>query len=146
MLIGSYIHSIDAKGRVTIPAKFREDLGDSFVITRGLFGRCITAYSYQRWAPIQEKLMNISMTDKLGMQVQALILGNACECEVDKMGRILIPQPLKNMVGLEKDVTLTGLGNRVEIRNSELWNEMNSINFDDLSEEDLQHLESFELR
>ncbi len=146
MLIGSFNHSIDAKGRVTIPAKFREDLGDKFVITRGLFGQCITAYSYERWQPIYEKLMNISLTDKLGMQVQAWILGNANECEVDKMGRILIPQPLKKLVGLGKDVTVSGLGNRVEIRNNAQWSGMNAINFDELSEEELRHLESFELR
>ncbi len=146
MLIGSYNHSIDAKGRVTIPAKFREDLGEKFVITRGLFGQCVTAYSYERWQSIYERLMNISLTDKLGMQVQAWILGNANECEVDKMGRILIPQPLKSLVGLEKDVTVTGLGSRVEIRSNSQWNAFNNSNFDSLDEEGLKHLESFDLR
>ena len=123
MLMGEYNHTIDAKGRVTIPAKFRSELGDHFVVTRGL-ANCLSAYSYERWQKIEENLSRISLTNKAGMKLTRLILGNAIECEVDKMGRILITQTLRAKAELDKDVVLIGLGDRIEI-----WNRYLQISF-----------------
>ena len=145
MLMGEYNHTIDAKGRVTIPAKFRCELGDHFVVTRGL-ANCLSAYSYEKWQKIEEKLSHISLTNKAGMKLTRLILGNAIECEVDKMGRILITQTLRSKAELTKDVVLIGLGDRIEIWNRDAWAEVNSKDaFDDMSDDELEALEDIEL-
>lgn len=145
MLMGEYNHTLDAKGRVTIPSRFREELGDSFVVTRGFEG-CITAYPAERWEIIRENLMSLSLTNKAGRKLTRIFLGNAVECEVDKMGRILIPQPLRNAAEIVKDVVLTGLGDRVEIWNQEKWNSINGADaLEDLTEEELESLEGLEL-
>ncbi|MBQ8933555.1 MAG: division/cell wall cluster transcriptional repressor MraZ [Lachnospiraceae bacterium] len=145
MLMGEYNHTIDAKGRVTIPAKFRSELGDHFVVTRGL-ENCLSAYSYERWKRIEDNLKNISLTNKAGMKLTRLILGNAIECEVDKMGRILITQTLRSKADLIKDVVLIGQGDRIEIWNKNVWDEYNSKDaFDEMTDEELEKLEGLEL-
>ena len=145
MLMGAYNHTIDAKGRVTIPAKFRCELGDHFVVTRGL-SKCLSAYSYERWQKIEDNLSKISLTSKTGSKLTRLILGNAIECEVDKMGRILITGELRAKADLEKDVVLVGLGNRIEIWNKAEWDEVNAEDaFDSMTDEELEALEGIEL-
>ncbi len=145
MLMGEYNHTIDAKGRVTIPAKFRCELGEHFVVTRGL-AKCLSAYSYERWQKIEDNLSKISLTNKAGMKLTRLILGNAIECEVDKMGRILITQNLRAKAELVKDVVLVGLGDRIEIWDKAAWDEVNSEDaFDNMSDEELDALEGIEL-
>ena len=145
MLKGEYIHTIDAKGRVTIPAKFRDELGSRFVVTRGLED-CLSAYSFERWKRIEDKLSEISLTNKAGMKLTRLIMGNAIECEVDKMGRILITQTLRDKAGLNKDVVLLGLGDRIELWDKAKWDEINSADaFDNMTDEELSKLEELEL-
>lgn len=145
MLKGEYIHTIDAKGRVTIPAKFRDELGSRFVVTRGLED-CLSAYSFERWKRIEDKLSEISLTNKAGMKLTRLIMGNAIECEVDKMGRILITQTLRDKAGLDKDVVLLGLGDRIELWDKAKWDEINSADaFDNMTDEELEKLEGLEL-
>lgn len=145
MLKGEYIHTIDAKGRVTIPAKFRDELGNRFVVTRGLED-CLSAYSFERWKRIEDKLSEISLTNKAGMKLTRLIMGNAIECEVDKMGRILITQTLRDKAGLNKDVVLLGLGDRIELWDKAKWDEINSADaFDNMTDEELEKLEGLEL-
>jgi len=145
MSMGEYNHTIDAKGRLTIPAKFRDELGEHFVVTRGFDG-CLTAYPYERWKKIEDNLMAISLTKASGRKLSRLILGNAIECEIDKMGRILLTQPLREAAGIRKDVVLTGLGDRIEIWDKERWNETNSPDaFDNMSDEELKDLEGLEL-
>ena len=145
MLMGAYNHTIDAKGRVTIPAKFRCELGDHFVVTRGL-SKCLSAYSYERWQKIEDNLSKISLTSKTGSKLTRLILGNAIECEVDKMGRILITGELRAKADLDKDVVLVGLGNRIEIWNKAEWDEVNAEDaFDSMTDEELEVLEGIEL-
>lgn len=145
MLMGEYNHTIDAKGRVTIPAKFRCELGDHFVVTRGL-SKCLSAYSYERWQKIEDNLSKISLTNKAGMKLTRLILGNAIECEVDKLGRILISQALRSKAELDKDIVLVGLGDRIEIWNKADWDEVNSEDaFDNMTDEELEALEGIEL-
>ena len=145
MLMGEYNHNIDAKGRVTIPAKFRSELGEHFVVTRGL-ADCLSAYSFERWQRIQDNLSKLSLTNKAGMKLTRLIMGNAIECEVDKMGRILITQALRSKAGLDKDVVIIGLGDRIEIWNKQKWDEVNAPDaFDDMTDEELEKLEGLEL-
>ena len=145
MLMGEYKHTIDAKGRVTIPARFRCELGDHFVVTRGI-ENCLMAYGYDRWQSIEEKLRAVSITNKAGMKLTRLILGNAIECEVDKMGRILITQALRSKADLEKDVVLVGLGDKIEIWDEGIWNEFNSRDaFDEMTDEELEKLEGLDL-
>lgn len=145
MMKGEYNHTLDAKGRVTVPSRFRDELGDVFVITRGFEG-CIAAYPMARWNRIEENLMKLSLTNAAGRKLTRLFLGNAIECEVDKMGRILIPQPLRNAAGITRDVVLTGLGDHVEIWDIDAWNEQNSADsLEHMTEEELASLEGLEL-
>lgn len=145
MLMGEYNHTLDAKGRLTVPARFREDLGDIFVVTRGFEG-CLTAYPMDRWERIKNNLMALSLTNPGGRKLSRLFLGNAIECEVDKMGRILLPQPLRNTASITRDVVLTGLGDRVEIWDQTAWSKINGADaFEELSEEDLRSIEGLEL-
>jgi len=145
MMKGEYNHTIDAKGRVTVPSRFREVLGDHFVITRGFDG-CLAAYPAERWDRIEKNLMALSLTNAAGRKLTRLFLGNAIECDVDKMGRILIPQPLRNAAGISRDVVITGLGDRVEVWDSEAWNKVNGADaLENLSEDELRSLEELEL-
>lgn len=145
MLMGEYNHNIDAKGRVTIPVKFRTELGDRFIVTRGI-ADCLQAYSPERWQRIEDNLKNVSITNKAGMKLSRLIMGNAIECEVDKMGRILITQNLRAKAGLGKDVVLVGLGDKIEIWDKLKWDEVNAPDaFDNMSDEELEKLEGLEL-
>ena len=116
MFMGEYSHTIDAKGRLIIPSKFREQLGEEFVLTKGLDG-CLSIYPNDEWAAFEEKL-------------RALPLTGATSCELDKQGRILVPATLREFAGLEKDVVLTGNINRIEIWSKEKWNE--NSNYDDM--------------
>lgn len=145
MLMGEYNHTLDAKGRLTVPARFREELGDLFVVTRGFEG-CLTAYPMERWEKIRKNLMALSLTNPGGRKLSRLFLGNAIECEVDKMGRILLPQPLRNAAGITKDVVFTGLGDRAEIWDQEAWNRVNGADaFNELTEDDLMSIEGLEI-
>ena len=111
--MGTYEHGLDAKGRVIIPAKLREDLGESFVVTLGLDG-CLFAYPMNEWEGFIEKLKELPGTKEARM-LQRHFLANAAPCELDKQGRILVPATLREFAGLEKDVVLTGNINRIEI-------------------------------
>jgi MraZ protein len=123
MLIGEYQHNIDPKGRVIVPAKFREDLGDSFYITKGLDG-CLFVLSLDGWTKLQEKVSAMPISKARGLQ--RFFFSGAVEAEPDRQGRILIPQPLRDYAGLEKDVTFIGASNRAELWNTEHWNSFNS--------------------
>ena len=128
MFMGTYEHGLDAKGRVIIPAKLREDLGESFVVTLGLDG-CLFAYPMNEWEGFIEKLKELPGTKEARM-LQRHFLANAAPCELDKQGRILAPQTLREFAGLEKDVVLTGNLNRIEVWSREKWSE--NCNYDDM--------------
>lgn len=145
MLTGEFNHTMDAKGRVTVPARFREELGNRFVVTRGFEG-CLTAYPPERWERVQRNLESLSLTNPAGRKLSRLFLGNAVECELDQMGRILITSPLRTAAGLSKDIVLTGLGDRVEIWNKASWDKLNGSDaFDTMTPEELSKLEELEL-
>ncbi len=130
MLIGEFQHNIDAKGRVIVPARFREDLGDRFYVAKGL-DHCLFVFSPEAWAQLEEKVcaMPISKARKL----QRFFFSGAAEVVPDKQGRVLIPQPLREYAGLTKDVTFIGTANRAELWSTSRWNAFNA----DLTEESI---------
>ena len=120
MFMGEYNHTIDAKGRVIVPSKFRETLGDEFVVTKGLDG-CLFVYDNNEWAAFAEKLKSLPITNKDARQFVRFFLAGAASVEVDKQGRILLPGSLREFAELIKDVVLIGVGSRIEIWSKERW-------------------------
>ena len=133
MFMGEYNHTIDPKGRLIIPAKFREALGDEFVVTKGLDG-CLFVYANTEWNNFEEKLRTLPLTNKNARQFTRFFLAGAAACEVDKRGRILIPQVLREFAKLEKDVVLVGVASRIEIWSKEVWEESISTYDTDMDE------------
>ena len=131
MFMGEYNHSIDAKGRVIIPAKFREQLTGSFVVTSGLDG-CLFGYGQEAWERMERYLSSLPMTNRDARKFTRYILGNAATCEFDKQGRVLIPQKLREAAGITTDVVLAGTGDRFEIWSPERWAE--AASYDDIEE------------
>ena len=130
MFMGEYNHTIDAKGRLIVPAKFREILGDNFIVTKGLDG-CLFVYPNDEWTRFEEKLKSLPLTNKHARQFTRFFLAGAAACEVDKQGRILLPQVLREFASLEKDVVLVGVASRIEIWSRERWDEsMNTYDGD----------------
>ena len=120
MLLGEYNHNIDEKGRVSVPAKFREDLGTSFIVTKGL-DECLFAYSKAEWIKFEEKLKSLPLTNTNARNFVRFFFSGATECEVDKQGRINIPQNLREYASLSKELCIIGVSTRVEIWNKEKW-------------------------
>ncbi|ABP66530.1 MraZ protein [Caldicellulosiruptor saccharolyticus DSM 8903] len=120
MLIGEYKHVVDNKGRVTLPSKFREELGEKFILTKGL-DNCLFGYSLKEWAVLEEKLKKLPLTSKDARAFLRFFFAGACECEVDKQGRILIPQNLREYANLQKEVFIIGVMTRIEIWSEENW-------------------------
>jgi MraZ protein len=133
MLMGEYHHNIDDKGRLTIPSKFREDLGDKFVITRGL-ENCLFAYSEDDFKRIVERLEQIPFTKKDARQFMRFFLSGATLVEFDKQGRINITAPLINYANLEKECIVIGTGDRLEIWSSDNWNSFIDSTKDSMSD------------
>ncbi len=133
MFMGEYNHTIDAKGRVIVPAKLREDLGEQFVVTKGL-DHCLFVYPNDEWQAFAEKLRKLPMTSKDSRNFQRFFMAGAITAEVDKQGRILLSQSLREHAMLDKDVVLIGMTNRVEIWDKNRWNELNSSIEDNMEE------------
>ena len=131
MFVGEYNHSIDSKGRVTVPSKFREMLGEHFTVTKGLDG-CLWVYPQEEWEKFSEKLANLPITKKDVRNFSRFFLAGACEAETDKMGRILLPQVLRDYAKLDGEAVIIGAGNRAEIWNRSAWEEIST--FDDVDE------------
>ena len=125
MLIGEYEHSLDAKGRLIMPSKLREDIGEKFIVTKGLDG-CLFGFSKQEWANFEEKLKLLPLTNKNARDFVRFFLSGATECEIDKQGRFLIVANLRQYASMEKDVVIIGVGTRIEIWNKQKWEEYNS--------------------
>ena len=135
MLIGEYDHSLDSKGRLIMPAKLREDMGEKFIITTGLDG-CLFGFSMEEWKKFEDKLKTLPITKKNARNFVRFFLSGATECELDKQGRFLIVGKLRENAKLEKDVTIIGTGTRIEIWNKEKWQE--HISEENLSIEDIE--------
>lgn len=135
MFIGEYQHALDSKNRIVVPAKLREGLGDKFVITKGL-DRCLYAYPLEEWKTLEEKLKTLPLTNKDARAFVRFFFSGACEIEIDKQFRGLIPQNLKEYAGIEKDIVSIGVLSRVEIWSKEKWEGYNEsdIDFDSIAE------------
>ena len=129
--MGEYNHTIDAKGRLIIPSKFRDSLGDEFVVTKGLDG-CLFVYDNKEWSAFEEKLKSLPLTNKDARQFVRFFLAGATLAEVDKQGRILVPANLREFAGLEKEVVLVGVASRVEIWSKSRWED--AASYDDVEE------------
>ena len=136
MFMGEYHHSLDEKGRIIIPSKFREELGESFVITRGL-ENCLFVYAMQEWNKIVEKLKKLPFTKKDARNFNRFFLSGATVVELDKQGRINISSPLTNYANLEKECVVIGVNDRIEIWSKDKWENFfdeNSENLSDIAE------------
>ncbi|MCI8888733.1 MAG: division/cell wall cluster transcriptional repressor MraZ [Hungatella sp.] len=131
MFMGEYNHTVDAKGRLIVPSKFREQLGDEFVVTKGLDG-CLFVYENTEWKILEEKLKNLPLTNANARKITRFFLAGATLCEVDKQGRILLPSVLREFAKIEKDAVMVGVGNRIEIWSRESWTSANV--YDDMDE------------
>ncbi|MFY3793504.1 division/cell wall cluster transcriptional repressor MraZ [Ureibacillus sp. MALMAid1270] len=120
MFMGEYQHSVDAKGRLIVPSKFREDLGNTFVITRGL-DNCLFGYPMDEWRKLEEKLKQLPMTKKDARAFTRFFFSGATEVEIDKQGRINIPTSLANYAKLEKECVVIGVSSKIEIWAKEAW-------------------------
>ncbi|MDR1619944.1 MAG: division/cell wall cluster transcriptional repressor MraZ [Clostridiales bacterium] len=129
MLIGSFTHGVDAKGRVFIPAKWRDDLGASVIVTRGIFGQagmqCLFGMSTDAWKEFAARFSSLPETDVTGQTFRRMLFSNAAECELDKQGRILIPLSLREFAGMGAEAVLVGVDNRIEIWSMEKWRKHN---------------------
>lgn len=136
MFMGEFQHSIDAKGRLIVPAKFREKLGDTFVVTRGLDG-CLFGYPLEEWNKLEEKLNEMPLAKKDARLFVRFFYSAATECEIDKQGRINIPQTLRTHAQLEKSCVIIGVSNRIEIWDEARWQSFTKeaeMSFDDIAE------------
>ena len=134
MLIGEYEHSLDAKGRLIMPAKLREDIGEKFIITKGLDG-CLFAFSIAEWKIFEEKLRSLPISNKDARKFSRFFFAGAIDCEIDKQGRFLISSNLREFADLEKDVIIVGMDSRIEIWSKEKWNKFDEdISADEIAE------------
>ena len=133
MFIGEYHHTIDEKGRIIIPAKFRETLGKEFIITRGI-ENCLFVYSLQNWANITTKLSQLPFTKKDARTFNRFFMSGATNVELDKQGRVNISQPLTQYANLIKDCVIIGTGDRLEIWSQESWNSFFDSTKDNMSD------------
>ncbi|QIL45586.1 division/cell wall cluster transcriptional repressor MraZ [Vagococcus coleopterorum] len=136
MFMGEFKHNIDPKGRLIMPSKFRDGLGDKFVVTRGMDG-CLFGYPQDEWAKLEEKMKEMPIANKQARAFVRFFYSAATECELDKQGRINLPTNLISHGGLEKECVIIGVSDRVEIWDIEKWNEFSTEaeeNFDELAE------------
>ncbi|SHJ61139.1 MraZ protein [Clostridium cavendishii DSM 21758] len=135
MFIGEYQHGLDSKNRIIIPSKFRDEIGDKFVITKGLDG-CLYVYTINEWKVLEGKLKSLPLTNKDARAFVRFFFSGASEIELDKQGRGLIPQNLIEYAGIEKEIVSIGVLTRIEIWSKAKWQEYNesNIDFDSIAE------------
>ncbi|PWI57785.1 division/cell wall cluster transcriptional repressor MraZ [Sulfoacidibacillus thermotolerans] len=133
MFMGEYQHALDDKGRITIPAKFREELGTSFVITRGL-DHCLFVYPRKDWEALEAKLRAMPLSRADARQFMRFFFSGAAESELDKQGRVLLPMNLRDYAHIARDCVVIGVGARVEIWDLETWKSYTSDAEDQFSD------------
>ncbi len=135
MFIGEYQHTIDAKGRIIIPSKFREELGYRFIMTKGL-DNCLFLYSTEEWEKFEDKLISLPVASKDARAFVRYFFSGAVECEIDKQGRLSIPPTLREHARIDKDLVTIGVMSRVEVWSKEEWVDygINSLSYDEISE------------
>jgi transcriptional regulator MraZ len=122
MLIGEHTHNLDPKKRLSIPAKFRKELGDGAVLTRGLDG-CLWLFPSAQWAVLAERISALPMAQSDSRSFSRLILSGATQVQFDSLGRILVPEYLKQYAGLSREVVVTGVHTRLELWDKSAWNQ-----------------------
>jgi MraZ protein len=122
MFIGEYSHSIDEKGRLSIPAKFRRDLAEGVVVTRGL-DHCLFLYPRREWEVMAQKLAQLPVNKRKSRAFARLMLAGAWDAEVDSQGRIILPEYLRSYASLQKQAIIAGLYNRIEVWDERSWQE-----------------------
>ena len=132
MWLGEYRHNVDVKGRVSVPSKFRGDLGQSFVVTKGL-DNCLFMYSKNEWETFENKLKQLPLTNQDARSFMRFFFAGATECEVDKQGRINIPQNLRDYANIKKDVVIVGVATRAEVWDLDNWNQYTTSDSLDVS-------------
>ena len=136
MFIGEYQHNIDTKGRINVPAKFRDALGEKFYLTKGL-DNSLFCFPEVEWKVFEEKLKSLPLTNRNARAFVRLFFAGATECSLDKQGRILVPQILREHSQIEKEVMIIGVGTRVEIWSLDKWNaytDPDNISYDEIAE------------
>ena len=139
MFMGEYNHTVDAKGRLIIPSRFREELKNEFIVTKGLDG-CLFVFPGNEWQIFEEKLKALPLTNKNARKFSRFFVAGETTCELDRQGRILVPATLREFAGLEKDVVLTGNLNRIEVWSKAKWSENNDYDDMDAIAEDMQEM------
>ncbi len=137
MFIGEYSHTVDAKGRMSVPSKFRSELGDTFYVTKGLDG-CLFVFPDNEWQMFQQKLRAIPLSNMGGRTFARQFFSGGIECSLDKQGRVNIAAHLRKHAGITKDVVVIGVGSRVEIWSLDNWNEYNNpdnIDYEKMAEQ-----------
>jgi MraZ protein len=120
MFLGEFSHALDDKGRLTIPAKFRDGLAGGLVITRGI-DHCLAVYPRQVWDHLAERISKLPISQRNARNFSRLMFSGAADFVPDRQGRVLIPQPLRDYAGLDGDAVIIGLHDRLEIWNPENW-------------------------
>lgn len=133
MFMGEFQHSLDEKARLTIPAKFRDELGPTFVVTRGL-DQCLFVYPRQDWEALEAKMRALPLTRPDARQFIRFFFSGAAECELDKQGRIVVPANLREYAHVNRDCVVIGVGGRVEIWDQEIWKNYTNTVADSFSE------------
>ena len=136
MFMGEYQHKIDAKGRITVPADFRDELGETMIVTRWLDG-CLAIYTEEQWQQVYEHLKKLPSTKREARMYTHMIMSKAAECNIDANGRIRIPSHLSEEAKLKKDCVVVGVSDHVEIWDKERWDAyyaQASENFEDIAE------------
>lgn len=136
MFIGEYQHNLDTKGRITMPSKFREELGNTFYITKGMDG-CLFVFPEEEWIEMDKKIKGLRLSRKDARGIARLFYAGAIDVSLDKMGRVLLPGNLRQYASLEKEAIIIGVSSRVEIWDKDRWqsyNEDDDFNYDMLTE------------
>lgn len=129
MFIGEYQHALDSKNRIIIPSKLREELGEAFILTKGLDG-CLYAYPMNEWKILEEKLKKLPLTNRDARAFVRFFFSGANEITVDKQGRALVPQNLLEYASIDKEIVSIGVSTRLEIWSKTKWNEYNESDMD----------------
>lgn len=140
MFIGEYEHTLDTKGRIIIPSKFREKLGDEFVMTKGL-DNCLFVYPKSEWSILEEKLKKLPLTNRDARAFIRFFFAGASECGLDKQGRVTIPANLRKHSKLDKEAIIIGVSTRMEIWSQDEWENYNddeNLSYDSISEKMLE--------
>ena len=144
MLIGEYHHNLDEKGRLIIPSKFREEIGEKFIVTRGLEG-CLFIYSISNWEKIVSKLNSLPFTKKDARTFNRFFMSGATVCEIDKQGRTNLPAPLISYANLEKECTIIGVNDRLEIWTTNKFDSLIEDNLETISDISENLFEGFDI-